>query len=94
MRKSIIKQAKTKDEAIRRALAEIDRHRSEVDIEVINEGSSGFLGIGSKDAVVRISYDEDINEAILDIEDEIKKDTVGSPDFDREYNVKDRSTLR
>jgi len=91
MRKSIIKQAKTKDEAIRRALAEIDRHRSEVDIEVINEGSSGFLGIGSKDAVVRISYDEDINEAILDIEDEIKKDTVGSPDFDREYNVKDRS---
>lgn len=92
MRKSIIKQAKTKDEAIRRALVEIAKERSEVDIEVINEGSSGFLGIGSKDAVVRISYDEDINEALLDIEDEIKRDTLGGSDFDREYNIKDRSS--
>ncbi len=91
MRKSIIKQAKTKDEAIRRALAEISRTRSEVDIEVIDEGSSGFLGFGSKDAVVRITYEEDIDEAILDIENEIKMDTVMGPEFDREYNIKDRS---
>lgn len=91
MRKSIIKQAKTKDEAIRRALAEISRTRSEVDIEIINEGSSGFLGLGSKDAVVRVTYEEDINEAILDIENEIKRDAVGGPDFDREYNIEDRS---
>ena len=91
MRKSIIKQAKTKEEAIRRGLAEIARDRSEVDIEVINEGSSGFLGIGSKDAVVRISYEEDINEALFDIEEEIKRDTIGSSNFDREYNIKERS---
>lgn len=91
MRKSIIKQAKTKDEAIRKALAEIGKSRSEVEIEIIEEGSAGFLGLGSKDAVVRISFDEDINEAMIDLENEIKYDSLKSGEFDKEYNIKDRS---
>ena len=91
MRKSIIKQAKSKEEAIRKGLAEIGKTRSEVDVEVIEEGSSGFLGLGAKDAVVRISFDEDINEAMVDLENEIKYDSLKSGDFDREYNIKDRS---
>ncbi len=91
MRKSIIKQAKNKEEAIRKGLAEIGKTRSEVDIEVIEEGSGGFLGLGAKDAVVRISFDEDINDAMVDLENEIKYDSLKSGDFDREYNIKDRS---
>jgi|GEM_PF-847016 len=91
MRKSIIKQAKSKEEAIRKGLAEIGKTRSEVDVEVIEEGSSGFLGLGAKDAVVRISFDEDINEAMVDLENEIKYDSLKSGDFDREYNIKVRS---
>lgn len=91
MRKSIIKQAKTKDEAIRKALAEIGKSRSEVEIEIIEEGSAGFLGLGSKDAVVRISFDEDINEAMIDLENEIRYDSLKSGEFDKEYNIKDRS---
>lgn len=91
MRKSIIKQAKNKEEAIRKGLAEIGKTRSEVDIEVIEAGSSGFLGLGAKDAVVRISFDEDINDAMVDLENEIKYDSLKSGDFDREYNIKDRS---
>lgn len=91
MRKSIIKQAKNKEEAIRKGLAEIGKTRAEVDIDVIEEGSSGFLGLGAKDAVVRISFDEDINEAMIDLENEIKRDSLTSGEFDREYNIKDRS---
>lgn len=91
MRKSIIKQAKNKEEAIRKGLAEIGKTRSEVDIEVIEAGSGGFLGLGAKDAVVRISFDEDINDAMVDLENEIKYDSLKSGDFDREYNIKDRS---
>jgi len=91
MRKSIIKQAKTKDEAIRKALAEIGKSKSEVEIEIIEEGSAGFLGLGSKDAVVRISFDEDINEAMIDLENEIRYDSLKSGEFDKEYNIKDRS---
>lgn len=91
MRKSIIKQAKNKEEAIRKGLAEIGKTRAEVDIDVIEAGSSGFLGLGAKDAVVRISFDEDINEAMIDLENEIKRDSLTSGGFDREYNIKDRS---
>lgn len=91
MRKSIIKQAKNKEEAIRKGLAEIGKTRAEVDIDVIEAGSSGFLGLGAKDAVVRISFDEDINEAMIDLENEIKHDSLTSGEFDREYNIKDRS---
>lgn len=91
MRKSIVKQAKTKDEAIRRALNEIGKDRSEVEIEVLEHGSSGFLGIGSKDAVVRISYEENLNDSLFDFESEIKRDSLGSIEYNDQYNVHSRS---
>lgn len=76
MRKSIIKQAKNKEEAIKKGLEEINRSRKDVEIEVLEEGSSGFLGLGSKDAVVKITYDEDIDDALFDIEKEIKTSNI------------------
>ena len=46
----IRKSAKTVDDAIAAALAELGAAREEVDITVIDEGSKGFLGMfGSKD---------------------------------------------
>ena len=51
----IRKSAKTVDDAIAAALAELGAAREEVDITVIDEGSKGFLGMfGSKDAVVLV----------------------------------------
>lgn len=91
MKKSIIKQAKNKDEAIRLGLSEIGKSRSEVEIEVLEEGSAGFLGLGSKDAVVRISYDEDMSASLFDLESEIKRDSMGVKGLDNEYRVSERS---
>jgi len=52
----IEKSAKTKEEAINLALAEIGLTIDEVEIEVVEEGTKGFLGLGSKDAIVRVTY--------------------------------------
>ena len=73
MKKSIIKSAKTKEKAIDFALEEIGKSRDEVEVEIIEEESTGFLGIiVSKDAVVRVSYEEDIKEALSNLEREIE----------------------
>ena len=89
MKKSIIKQAKNKEEAIRLALNEIGKDRSEVEIEVIEEGSAGFLGLGSKDAVIKVIYDESVEESLFDFEEEIKRDS--SKGNDELYNISKRT---
>ncbi len=48
----IKKTAKTVDKAVEEALAELKVSKEDVEIEVVEQGSKGFLGFGSKDAVV------------------------------------------
>lgn len=85
MKKSIIKSAKTKEKAIELALEEIGKMRDEVEVEIIEEESTGFLGlIGSKDAVVRVSYEEDIKEALSNLEREIEDTKFTANEDDQE----------
>ena len=66
-----IQSAKTVDEAVEKALLELKATRDEVDIEVIEEPSGGFLGlIGGKDAIVKVRRKMDHK----DIVDSILKD--------------------
>lgn len=58
MTNTIEKKAKTKEEALELALAELGATIDEVEYEVVEEGSKGFLGIGSKDAVVKVTYSD------------------------------------
>ncbi|NLJ86542.1 MAG: protein jag [Firmicutes bacterium] len=54
--KSIERSARSVEEAIAEALEELQVSREDVDIEVLEEGTKGFLGIiGSKQARVRVS---------------------------------------
>lgn len=46
---------KNVEEAITLGLKELDLERSDVEVEVLDSGSSGFLGIGGREAVVKLT---------------------------------------
>ena len=50
--------AKTEEEAIEKALAQLSMDRDEVSVEILERAKSGFLGIGATPATVRVSYDD------------------------------------
>lgn len=67
----VIKRAKTVDEAVSEALKELNLEKDQVNIEVIEEPSKGFLGlIGSKEATVKVSKKEDTSEILRQILDD------------------------
>jgi len=55
MSKTVKKSAKTVQEAVALALAELKLTQDDVTVEVIEEGAKGFLGLGAKDAVVQVT---------------------------------------
>ncbi|MCQ2483257.1 MAG: protein jag [Clostridia bacterium] len=69
MEKTVTKSAKTVDEAIEAAVAELGVSKEECKIEVLNEDSQGFLGLGSKLAEVKVTAD--IDEADEDQDDDV-----------------------
>lgn len=56
--KSVEKTGKTVDNAITDALIELGATTDEVEIQVLERGSKGFLGFGAKDARVRVTLKE------------------------------------
>lgn len=79
MKKSVIKSAKTVEEAVRIALAELGTTKENVDIDVIEEPSSGFLGLlGVKPAIVKIVEKEGQQRRSWDI-GEIEKEPKEEP---------------
>jgi spoIIIJ-associated protein len=55
VKQSVEVSAKTVDEAINRALAQLGVTREQARIEVLHEGSRGFLGFGAEDARVQVT---------------------------------------
>lgn len=51
-------QAKTIEEAVQSALEQLQKSEDEVEIRVVQEPSRGFLGIGSKEAIVEVMLKE------------------------------------
>lgn len=49
--------AKTVDEAIARGLAQLGLDRDDVSVEILEQGRTGFLGIGSVPAKVKLTYE-------------------------------------
>lgn len=62
--------AATAEEAIAKGLGELGMSRDMVDIEVVDAGSKGFLGIGGRPATVRMTVREDALRAQMQKEDE------------------------
>ena len=59
---------KTEDEAIQSALAQLGMDRDDVSVEILERAKSGFLGIGSAPARVRVSYDDGKAEEVKLVE--------------------------
>ena len=57
MIKTLEKTARTEDDAIAAALAELGMDRDDVSVEIVERAKSGFLGIGASPAVIRVSYE-------------------------------------
>ena len=67
------KVAKTVDDAVTEALLELMATRDDVEIEILEKGSKGFLGLGARDAHVRVTVKEKEEEKSIFEELGIKK---------------------
>ena len=78
--------AKTKSEAITKVCIELGVSSDQLEIQVISEGSNGFLGIGSKPAVIKVRKIESVSE-----EEEMKEivETVKLDSFKEEAPVQE-----
>ena len=77
--------AKTKSEAITKACMELGASSDQLEITVISEGSSGFFGIGSKPAVIKVRkiYAVSEEEEIKDIVRNVSLDSIHDSDKDK-----------
>ncbi len=57
MQKFIEVTGKTDEEALAKGLAQLGLDRDDVSLEILNRGKTGFLGIGSVPAKVRLTYE-------------------------------------
>lgn len=64
--------AKTVDEAITKACLELETSSDNLEIEIVREGTSGFFGIGSKPAIIKVR--KKVEEEEFDILKELKKE--------------------
>ena len=53
---------KTESEAVEKALGQLGLERDDVSVEILERAKSGFLGIGSSPAKVRVTYDDGAEE--------------------------------
>ena len=70
--------AKTKSEAITKACIELGVSSDQLEIQVVSEGSSGFFGIGSKPAVIKVRKLESVSEeeAMEEIVENVSIDSI------------------
>lgn len=75
--KEVTVSAKTLDDAITEALIQLGITSDQLDYDVIEKGSAGFFGIGSKQAVIRArkkAVKEEFEKTIEEIKDIIKEE--------------------
>ena len=82
------KKAKSADEAIALALAELNIEKEDAIIEIIEEGSKGFLGLGSKEAVVKVTEKINIEKLATAFLDSMTTKIVSNVEYDVTYNEK------
>lgn len=83
--KVVEKSGRTVDEALAAALEELGVPSDRAKVEVVDEGKGGFLGIGAKPAVVRVSLKESRRERI----EEFLSEVCGAMDVDVQLAIRE-----
>ena len=82
--------AKTVDEAVTKALIELETTSDKLEYEVVEKGSSGFLGIGAKPAVIRAKKKERIEDRAIDFLNQVFQSMNMEGSITAEYNPEER----
>lgn len=69
MIKSVEAKGDSIDAAIANALAQLQKERDDVTVEILEKGKSGFFGIGAQPALVRVSYETSPADTAVDFLD-------------------------
>jgi spoIIIJ-associated protein len=83
--RSVEKTGRTVDEALAAALEELAVPSDRVKVDVLDEGKGGFLGIGAKPAVVRVTVRESRKEKV----DQFLNDVCAAMEVDVTVSVKE-----
>lgn len=85
--KKITVKGKTVEEAIQRALTELNVTIDRVEVKVIEEAKKGFLGIGSRLAVVEVTqFPDPVEEAIVYLKNVIENMGISVTILEKERN--------
>ena len=79
MRQYIDVTGNTEDEAISKALEQLGLDRDDVSVEILERAKSGFLGLGSCPAKVRVSYGEEEEPVVIPAAPEKKPEQPKKP---------------
>ena len=90
MRQYIDVTGKTEDEAISKALAQLGLDRDDVSVEILERAKSGFLGLGSCPAKVRVSYGEEEEPVVIPAAPEKKPEQPKKPAPEKKLERKPR----
>ena len=90
MREFIDVTGKTEDEAISKALAQLGLDRDDVSVEILERAKSGFLGLGSCPAKVRVRYGPEEEEPAAPVQEENPKKAEPKPRSEKPQQPKVR----
>ena len=82
------------DTAVELALQELNASKEEVDIEVLEQPSRGFFGIGSKLALVRVSLNDKEEENKQELAEEVQEISTEDANVDSEKASEDNTEAR
>lgn len=85
---------KTVEEALTAASIELGVASTDIDFEVIDKGSSGFLGLGAKQAVIRAKKKDDnvvVKDEIKTNKTEVKKSESKATNYEKQNNDNDEA---
>ncbi len=90
MARSVEKSAKTVEDAIELALAELGLDQEDVDVEIIDSGAKAVLGlVGGRDAIVRVTESISPLRRVSDFLDTLLESSKDSDDADVKFYIRE-----